>query len=240
MENSMVYITGFFIFFLGLCLGSFLNVVAEHVPAGESINGRSHCDYCKKILQWFDLIPLISYVSTKGTCRYCHKKLSVQYVVVELLTAGLFLVSLVRNNFLLDLNLIRMCIIVSCAVVILITDSKWQIILDEALIPLFLLGLFTFPALLPFYLGGSLIITVLFLLIHVLSNGRAMGYADIKLVFVMGLLLSITRFFSGLYIAFLTGGVVSVILLIGNFKKLRSRIALGPFLVIGLLCMIWL
>ncbi|MFA6005040.1 MAG: prepilin peptidase [Patescibacteria group bacterium] len=230
----------FFVFVFGMCIGSFLNVVAERVPAGESINGRSHCDYCHKTLQWFDLIPVVSYFSTMGTCRYCHKKISSQYFLVEILTGVLFVISFVRNQYLLDLNLLKLIVVSSCAVVILITDIKWQIILDEALIPLLAIGLITTASLLPFYLGGSLIAATLFLLLHVLSSGQAMGYADVKLVFAMGFLLTLPNLFLALYIAFLTGGVLSVILLIGRFKKLQSRIALGPFLVIGLLCALWL
>jgi leader peptidase (prepilin peptidase) / N-methyltransferase len=240
VENSLIPAISTLIFILGLSIGAFLNVVAERVSAGERIDGRSHCDYCKKTLNWFDLIPLFSYCSTGGRCRYCKKKLSIQYSTVELITGLFFLVSFVRNNFLLDVHLLAVFIIVSCSIVILITDIKWQIILDEALVPLFFVGLCISSSQLPFYLGGSLIITVLFLFIHLLSSGQAMGYADIKLVFVMGFLLTIPHLFFSLYIGFLTGGVVSVILLIGRLKGLRSRIALGPFLVIGLLVMLWI
>jgi prepilin signal peptidase PulO-like enzyme (type II secretory pathway) len=79
-----------FLFVLGSAIGSFLNVVIDRIPREESLNGRSHCDHCKKTLAPLDLVPVFSYVFLGGKCRYGGKRLSVQYPLIEALTGGLF------------------------------------------------------------------------------------------------------------------------------------------------------
>jgi len=87
------------VFIFGLIVGSFLNCViyrmgiSEGKPRKKSVSflrGRSFCPHCKHILSWRDLIPLFSFIWLKGKCRYCHKKISIQYPLVEIATAILF------------------------------------------------------------------------------------------------------------------------------------------------------
>ena len=76
----------------GLTIGSFLNVVICRLETNESILiSRSHCPKCKVILKWYDLIPVLSFLIQKGKCRYCMKRISWQYPIVEISTACLFL-----------------------------------------------------------------------------------------------------------------------------------------------------
>lgn len=78
-------------FLSGLCVGSFLNVVAIRFTRGETIvRGRSYCPYCKKELLWFDMIPVASFFLLRGRCRFCKSQISFQYVTVELLCGILF------------------------------------------------------------------------------------------------------------------------------------------------------
>src|SRR3989338_6713472 len=79
------------IFILGLCIGSFLNVVILRLEKSESIGGRSYCPHCKHPLTWFDLIPVFSFLFLGGKCRYCKAKISWQYPMVEIGTAVIFL-----------------------------------------------------------------------------------------------------------------------------------------------------
>src|SRR5690349_9078045 len=81
------------LFIIGIFVGSFLNVLADRLPRGESVLwGRSHCDFCKKTLRWYELVPLFSYLLQNGRCRRCHKKLSVQYPLMELVTGVSFVI----------------------------------------------------------------------------------------------------------------------------------------------------
>ena len=79
------------LFLIGIAIGSFLNVLIDRLPNEEKITGRSHCDHCQKKLAWYDLIPVISYVFLGARCRYCSKKLSFFYPMVELITGIMFI-----------------------------------------------------------------------------------------------------------------------------------------------------
>ena len=84
------------LFILGIAIGSFLNVVSLRYEPGQKlmdfkiIGGRSHCPYCGKILSWYELVPLFSFLIQKGKCRNCEHKLSWQYPLVELLSGLIF------------------------------------------------------------------------------------------------------------------------------------------------------
>ncbi|HEX8932138.1 MAG TPA: prepilin peptidase, partial [Patescibacteria group bacterium] len=88
------------LFILGICIGSFLGVIVDRLPRGESIiKGRSYCEFCKKKLTFLDLFPVFSFIFLGGRCRYCHKKLSWYYPLIELLTGLSFVgVALFLNN----------------------------------------------------------------------------------------------------------------------------------------------
>ncbi|MCK4891837.1 MAG: prepilin peptidase, partial [Candidatus Pacebacteria bacterium] len=83
----------FIIFILGLAIGSFLNVIIFRLESGEKIiNDRSKCMNCRHVLEWHDLIPVLSFVFLKGRCRYCGNKISWQYPFVEIATGILFII----------------------------------------------------------------------------------------------------------------------------------------------------
>jgi leader peptidase (prepilin peptidase)/N-methyltransferase len=87
--HDSIYII--FLFALGSCVGSFLNVVVWRLPRGESlVTPPSHCPKCNKQLQWYDNIPILGWIKLAGKCRYCAQPISVRYPLVELLTALLF------------------------------------------------------------------------------------------------------------------------------------------------------
>src|SRR5260370_139880 len=78
-------------FIIGTIIGSFLNVVIDRLPKKESlIHTRSHCEHCRRALQWFDLIPIFSYLLLRGKCRYCRGTISKYYMFVEALTGICF------------------------------------------------------------------------------------------------------------------------------------------------------
>src|SRR5689334_5466786 len=81
-----------FIFILGTAIGSFINVIADRLPKGESLHGRSHCDHCHYTLEWFTLIPIFSLLALRRRCYYCHKKLSWNYPLSEVLTGVIFVI----------------------------------------------------------------------------------------------------------------------------------------------------
>ena len=84
-----------FLFFLGIILGSFLNVLVDRGYREEKLEGRSRCDFCKKKIVWYDNLPVVSFLFLGGKCRYCKKKLSWQYPLVEILM-GFYLLFLAQ------------------------------------------------------------------------------------------------------------------------------------------------
>lgn len=227
-----------FLFIIGICVGSFLNVLADRLPKGEDvIKGRSHCDYCKHTLQWFELIPLVSFLLQKGKTRCCRKHLSLQYPLSELL-CGIGFVFLYYSSSSLLMYIISLCIF-SSFFVIFIADLKYEVIPMEMIIIGFLSAL-VFHAIPSIRLGPLLPFMysafgagLFFFGIWVLTKGKAMGDGDIYLASLLGFLLGFPQIIISLYAAFLTGALVGVILICSRKKSLKAHIPFGPFLILG-------
>ncbi len=255
MEN-LIY---FFVFISGLAVGSFLNCLIYRLKTGESfLKGRSYCPHCKHILAWQDLIPLFSFLILKGKCRYCHQKIFLQYPLVELATGIIFLLifltTVAVNNY-TGVYLLYL-IIVSCfLIVIFVYDLKHYIIPDKVIYPaIFIVFIYQIISNFPisitnfkfqitnFYppILSAIGAAVFFLLIVLVSQGKWMGIGDIKLAFLMGLLLSWPNILVALFLAFFFGAIIGVGLIISGKKTLKSEVPFGPFLVTGtLIAMFW-
>ncbi|MEK9176102.1 MAG: prepilin peptidase [Patescibacteria group bacterium] len=245
----------FLAFIIGLFFGSFLNVLANRIPRGEKLTGRSHCEFCHKTLFWKDLVPVFSFVYLWGKCRYCHHPLSYQYLFVELVTGLLFVITyayvisggifnfqfLIFNEFLnlnsLIINLVYYLFMVSSLIVIFFADLKHGIIPDKIVIPAIVVSfaylLIIHQSSIINHLLSALLSFGFFLIIYILTKGRAMGFGDVKFAFFIGLFLGFPAVLFAFYIAFLTGGIVGIILILWKKKALKSAIPFGPFLVIG-------
>ncbi len=225
----------------GLFVGSFLNVLVDRLPKDENpFTGRSHCEYCKKTLAWYDLIPLLSFVSTQGKCRYCRKRLSLFYPLIELTTALLFVLTL--NTFGLiggGIYLTYYLFLVSVLIVVFFSDLRYGIIPDKIVFPAIIVSLvylFLGPQSIFFdHLISAVLVFAFFLAIFLLTKGRAMGFGDVKFALLLGLVLGPINSILALYVAFLTGAGVGLILILWKKKHLKYAIAFGPFLVLGFL-----
>ena len=141
----MTHLYFFFIFFLGLAIGSFINCFVYRLHEGGSLWSRSFCPKCKKQIKWYDNIPVISFLFLRGKCRFCKRPISIQYPIVELISGILFVLAFFMNqemfipNIMPDslflIQLIRDWIIISVMIVIFIYDLKWFLILDVITIP---------------------------------------------------------------------------------------------------------
>jgi len=233
----MIY---FLIFIFGLAIGSFLNVVICRLKTNESILiGRSYCPKCGTILEWHDLIPLLSFLIQKGRCRYCGKKISWQYPMVEIATGLLFLLIFnfqfsIFNEFSIFyfINLSYYLIIISFLIIIFVYDLKHYLILDKVIftaliITLFyqiFIGNFLNPSLSGLIAGGFFWSLVL------VSNGKWMGLGDVKLALLMGLILGFPDIISALFLSFFIGAIIGIILILFGKKGIKSEIPFGPFL----------
>lgn len=230
-----------YVIILGLMVGSFLNCLIWRLYQGESILGRSYCPRCRQKINWFDNIPVLSFIILRGRCRACQQKIAWQYPLVELATAGLFLLTWQKlgADQWLAFKLGQAWLLVIVAVVVFVFDSRWQ------LIPLQLIWPASVLALLMSLAAGTSLITLAwsilplagtFLLIYLVSRKRGMGEGDIWLGLYLGL--SLANWQLSLLTLFLASGLGALGGLIWrlSLKKPRgARIAFGPFLVGGAL-----
>lgn len=216
--------------FLGLVVGSFLNVLIwrlneEKVP--KWWQGRSVCPHCRKEISWKDNIPLVSFVWLKGKCRRCHKKISWQYPIVELVTALTFLTIGWQPGLLA---------IAACFIVIFFSDWVYGLIPDEMVAAGTILSVLRVLGDLSFLRAATItgfISALFFFLIVLVTKFRGMGLGDVKLAFLMGIFLGWPRALVAFWAAFILGGIAAVAFLLLHRKKFSETIAFGPYLVLG-------
>jgi leader peptidase (prepilin peptidase) / N-methyltransferase len=228
-----------FIFIMGLIFGSFLNVIIHRLKHGGKImNSRSICPHCKKILKARDLIPVISFIILRGNCRYCSKKISWQYPLVELVTAILFLLVFLAIGTIAWPLIVRNLFVVLVLVVVFMYDFLYYQILDKVMIPAIVVVLafnlwlgVTWQSM----LIGGLVGLLFFLIQFLVSKGKWIGDGDLRFGLFMGVLLGWPVVLVGIFLSYIIGAVISIFLLLGKVKKAGSQIPLGTFLSIGTL-----
>jgi leader peptidase (prepilin peptidase) / N-methyltransferase len=243
------------VFVFGLSVGSFLNSVIYRLEKEESfLKGRSYCPECRHLLSFLDLIPVFSFLVLRGKCRYCKKPISWQYPLVELAAGIIFLLifnyQLSISNQSLSPNYqtlfsIFYFLIISCfLIIIFVYDLRHYIIPDKVVYPAILVsgiwylasGIF-FGDLAKYQILNAIYsaagAAAFFLFIVLISRGKWMGVGDIKLAAFMGLILGYPGILVALFLAFFTGAIMGVGLIISGKKKLSSEIPFGPFLTVG-------
>jgi len=229
------------LFLFGLVFGSFISALTWRYPKGISINkGRSICPKCKGQIAWFDNIPLLSFIFLGGKCRKCKKHISFRYPAIELVTSLGFVAIgyFTMNSQALSLQVIYSIVIFLILEAIFIIDLENKIIPDSLVfIGILLIVLFflttNYTLLFPSLLAGFFA-AVLLLLVHLFTRGRGMGLGDVKFAVLGGLLVGHKLFLIWLFLAFLTGAVTGIILILGKKAGLKSQIAFGPFLVLAI------
>lgn len=231
---SIYYITVWFI--IGAVIGSFLNVVADRLLRGEQfVKGHSYCENCKTTLKPKDLIPIISYISTGGKCRYCGVKLSKQYPISEIITAvGTVILSIKLKTDIYEL-LIALALLYTLIVASLM-DYKETWISDRVHVVgagiIFLLRIVQQEKI--FFALQGMVVSVLFLgLIFVLSQGK-MGGADIKIYAPIGLAVGMNRGIESLFYAAIISLPILILYTILKKKPLKGvEIPFIPFIGLG-------
>jgi leader peptidase (prepilin peptidase) / N-methyltransferase len=224
---------------IGLCVGSFLNCLIWRLHKEESIFGRSYCPHCSKQIAWYDNIPLLSFIILKGRCRYCREAISWQYPLVELMTGLLFMLSFVVVAALPDFPLLlaRNWLLIATFIIVLVYDARfqmvpmlvvWPMIAIAAVISYFLD--YTVFDILIFGIAGALF----FIVQYLATNKKGIGEGDIWLGLLLGVSLpQLSLLALALILAYFSGTIVSVFLLLSQQKNWKSKIALGPFLSFG-------
>lgn len=231
---------------LGAIVGSFLNVVVLRLHAGKQfVSGRSACPHCKHELSPLELVPILSWLGLRGRCKHCRKPISAQYPLVEVLTAGLFGLSYyaLQPHIVAEwVQLVAWLVVLAGFVVLAVYDLRWMILPDKVVAPLImpilvLVGTSVYIASDLQPLIGSASAAILFggffYALAAVSKGAWMGGGDIKLVFVLGLLLGLKATTLGLLFAFWGAAIVAIILIVAGKKGRRDVLPFGPFLILG-------
>jgi prepilin signal peptidase PulO-like enzyme (type II secretory pathway) len=239
----MFFVLGGAVFIFGLIVGSFLNCVIYRLGKKKSfLNGRSFCPECFHILSWKDLIPIFSFLILKGKCRYCRKKISLQYPLVEFFTGILFLATFyyLRNQlFSLQgiFTLFYYWTVFSSLIVIFVYDLK-NYLIEEKIVYFSILICLIFNLLFSISeienkILSLLFVALFFLLIVLISKEKWMGMGDAKLGALMGIFLGWPKIIPALFFSFFVGAIFGIFLIILKKKSLKSEIPFGPFLVSG-------
>ena len=241
---------GFLFLVLGFAVGSFLNVVILRMGSEETIGGRSHCRNCDTQIRWYDNIPILSFFWLRGRCRMCHQAISWQYPAVEVFTGIFFWLigssffdPADRTSWLESLWLLG---VVSLFVIIAVYDIlKMEILvalLWTALLWTLLYYGLSFEWSESLWWGrevqalvGALVVGGFFLTLVLVSDETWMGWGDVWLGAIAGLMVGLPAVLFMVTLSFGIGAVVGVTaLLLGN-KTMKSQLPFAPFLALGTL-----
>jgi len=238
--NNLVFIN-FIIFTLivliGLCIGSFINVVISRLPVKGAFLGkmRSYCPLCNEPIKAFDLIPVVSWLILKGKCRNCNAKISVRYPIVEITCAALAVFSYLR--FGAEYSTIIAFGVTTVLLAISLIDLNTSEIPDSLVITI---GIFAIAAifLIPDVglinrLIGLFVISLPMLLLSVAIKG-AFGGGDIKLMAAGGLLLGWQAAILAFFLALILGGTYAIFLMLSGKRSRGEHMVFGPAICLGI------
>jgi len=225
---------------LGALVGSFLNVCISRLPKEESIIWPgSHCPYCKKPIRFYDNIPLVSYVLLMGKCRHCKNSISIQYPLVEGITALSSLFLIIKLDF--SLSYFFYFAFVAALIVITVIDLYHQIIPDVislsgigvGLISSLILPKITFlNSLFGVLLGGGSLFLVA-TCYQWLFKREGMGGGDVKLLAMIGAFLGWKAVILTILLSSLIGSITGILIMVVKGKDFKYAIPFGPFLSLG-------
>lgn len=228
---------------LGLCFGSFANVVASRLPERRSVvSPGSRCPNCCRALEWWENVPLISFVVLRGRCRSCGWKIPLRYLLTELATGVLFAVVAWKVG--LGWRLPLLLTLTFALVVITITDLEHKRIPAPIVwcslllcLPLVVIAGLTErrPGAIGVALAGALLFSAALRLIHEL-NPRWMGFGDVRLALLLGLVLGflgVRVLLTGVMLSFVYGTIIGLFLIVIGKGEFGKAVPFGPYLALG-------
>lgn len=228
---------------VGLCVGSFLNVVIYRVPNGMNLaKPDSHCTTCNYVLKWYDNIPVLSYIMLGGKCRKCKERISPRYMIVEIANAILWILCVLmfweQNPVYAGLCAIAL----STLVCIFFIDLEHLLIFNRFVIITLGLGIVAifFDSFTVWYdhLIGAAAFGGAFLLLYygaiLVLKREGLGFGDVKLAFAAGLLLGWQKMLLAMLIASISGSIILIILRRVRGDEENHEYPFGPFLAVGI------
>ncbi len=226
------------VFVFGSIMGSFLNVLAMRLSNNESILWpSSHCNNCNHRLRWYELIPIVSYIIQRGKSRCCHTNIPISYLVIEVVTGILYMVS--YHSFGFSYAFVISLIFISSLIVIIVSDIEYMIILDEIIaissILIIILELIFYGLDYTAYkiIAGIFAFITMYVIKLIgdrLFKRESMGGGDIKLMFLFGIVLGYPLSICDIFLATFIAFPVAIFIL---FSRRDNLIPFGPFLAMG-------
>lgn len=267
-DNITLMIVIFLVLFVvGLAMGSFINALVWRVyeqsklEKGKTktgmtdinlsiLKGRSVCPKCHRQLAIKDLIPLISWITLVGKCRYCKKSISKQYPVVELTGGAIFALSYLLWPQIVHLNgqwlLLAFWLVSSVGLLALaVYDLRWMLLPNRIIYPTLLAAVIGRVGYIVFFdptplralllwAGSIVIASGVFFAIFMVSKGKWIGYGDVRLGLITGTLLAgPQKSFLMIFLASLIGTIIIIPALLTGKKNLASKLPYGPFLIMA-------
>lgn len=220
---------------IGLCIGSFLNVVIYRVPIDESISyPSSHCTNCGYKLKVIDLVPMLSYFFLRGRCRGCKEKISIQYPFIEFLNGLMYLLLFIKFN--ISLEFLFYSIFTSCLIVISVIDIKSKDVYSSISIFTLIIAViyllsgkyFEDISLINNVIGGIIGYGVIFLIVYF----GGMGEGDADIAGLCGLFIGIKGICGALFISVIIAGIVASYKYFIK-KERKAEMAFTPYIALG-------
>ena len=221
----------------------------RHLVGAKLSSDRSRCLRCQHELAWYDLIPLFSWISTKGRCRYCNKAIGSFEPLMELGGALLFtlLFQYLASNYGMPMAgfvMVPWMVVAVLMLILLAYDAKWFLLPDRIMFPLIAVSAAIALWQVSGYsdpwvavvstVGAVAILGGLYLLLWIISRGAWIGFGDVKLGVALGLLLGDAKLaLLALFLANLIGLLFALPQLISRRASGKTQIPFGPMLILG-------
>lgn len=249
-------LTVIFAFALGASVASFLNVVADRLPAGGSLrHPPSHCPVDGHVLAPVELVPVFSYLLLRGRCRVCGNRIPARVLVVELIGGAMF--AAVGWHYGASLDALLLVTALSFLLVIAVIDLEHKLVLNTLMLAAFPVALISAPwwsdalrepvwgvgppqlsLLIDSTIAG--VVGFVALLLLALAVPRGTGFGDVKLMGVIGLWVGLRRLPVAYFIAAVLAGIVAIVLLLARWRNRKDTIPFAPFLCTGTaISLIW-
>jgi len=239
MNEAPPAVTALVAALFGAIVGSFLNVCIYRLPIGTSIVWpASACPHCRREIEWYENIPVVSWLALGGRCRTCHQPIGMQYPIVEAITAVMFGAAWWYYG---PGVLFAQRVIFGCALIVLFAiDLEHQLLPNVITLPGivvgFILSFFTEPGWLNSLLGivvggGSLLL--MFYLYLVVRKREGLGMGDPKMLAMMGAFLGWEMTIVALMFASFTGSLVGLTMMLTRRGSMESMLPFGCFLAVG-------
>jgi leader peptidase (prepilin peptidase)/N-methyltransferase len=224
-------------FIIGLCFGSFGNVIIARLPNEESVvKPRSRCPKCKTQIKSYDNVPVLSYLLLKGKCRSCQNPISIRYPIVESISGLLFLALYLKLG--LTVTLLEYLLFAWAGLVASVIDLDHRILPDVFTLSGIFLGLLgaalnpdrhLLDSIIGIVAGGGFLWAVAFIY-EAIKHEEGMGGGDIKLIGWIGAVLGWRAVVFSILVSSITGSVVGGGYALLKKSGMKTAIPFGPFL----------